>query len=185
MLRPSGLCCVMMDDMKPVSGEQTESEMNTGDTVEQFNSLSSEPESSTASLVTDDGEFKPNVASVLGFETRDDSAVPSGTEDKPKRTDSGLTRWLKVLLQGNTLNVRAARLAELNRTISTYPDAAVNYVLRGEIYAGMGEYGLAQADFEQGLMLAEAQFETSDWGFMAQTVRDRALVGLDRVRHKV
>lgn len=147
--------------------------MNTGDAVEQ--------NTSAASLVSDDVEFKPDVVAVMEFDT----ARSLTTEDKPKNTDSGLTGWLNRLLKPNTHEARSERLAELNRAIITYPDAAVNYVLRGEVYAEMREYGLAQADFEQGLMLAEAQFEISDWGFMAQTVRDRALVGLDKVRYKV
>jgi tetratricopeptide (TPR) repeat protein len=91
-----------------------------------------------------------------------------------------LRRWL-----GISREIYTERLSELNRAIAMYPDAAVNYVLRGELYAKLGENALAQADFQRGLELAEARLEASNWGFMAQTLRDRALMGLQQVEGRL
>lgn len=74
-----------------------------------------------------------------------------------------------------------ARLNELTDAIALSPEAASNYVLRGELYLDMREYALAEADFQRGYELAEAQFEVADWGVMEQVMRDRALVGLQKV----
>ena len=39
-------------------------------------------------------------------------------------------------------------------------------------------YFTGYADFQQGLDMARAQFEQSDWGIVAQAVQDRAMQGL-------
>jgi hypothetical protein len=77
------------------------------------------------------------------------------------------------------------RLAELNQTIAEHPNAAINYVLRGELYLNKGEITLAQADFRWAFTLADAAFEASDWGFVAQVVRDRALDGLREAERRL
>lgn len=78
-----------------------------------------------------------------------------------------------------------AQLAELTAHIEAYPEDPSNYVIRGEVYMEMREYALAAADFQQGYELAEAQFTTADWGFMAQALRDRALDGLKHARRRL
>jgi hypothetical protein len=77
------------------------------------------------------------------------------------------------------------RLAELNQTIADHPNAAINYVLRGELYLNKGEIALAQADFRWAFTLADADFEASNWGLVAQVVRDRALDGLREAERRL
>lgn len=77
------------------------------------------------------------------------------------------------------------RLNQLGDAIDRAPDAAANYVLRGELYLRVGIYDLARDDFQWASELADAQFERSDWGLIAQAVRDRALVGLAKAQKKL
>ncbi len=70
------------------------------------------------------------------------------------------------------------RLDELEAAIKEYPDKAVNYVLLGELFAELYEYQLAVEYFDIGLRLATQQVAAEDWGIIAQTLQDRALVGL-------
>lgn len=79
----------------------------------------------------------------------------------------------------------AARLTQLTRAIEDSPEAAVNYVLRGEVYMDMREYALAHADFQRGYEVAEAHFEIADWGLLDQAMRDRALAGLDKAQRRL
>lgn len=73
------------------------------------------------------------------------------------------------------------RLIALTRAIERHPNSAVNYVVRGEIYAEIGEVERAAADFRQALSLAEAQYAEDDWGLVSQAVQDRAVAGLKNV----
>ena len=70
------------------------------------------------------------------------------------------------------------RWRNLNWAIMAYPNAAANYVLRGELLLRQGDTPGAIADFRKALDLAMVQVEVEDWGVVAQTVQDRALVGL-------
>lgn len=93
--------------------------------------------------------------------------------------------WLTMLLFGSrSQRALEARLRSLNQTIELYPDAASNYVLRGELFLNVGEYAMAEADFRMALTLAETQFEISDWGLVEQATRDRAQEGLKRARRR-
>ncbi len=73
------------------------------------------------------------------------------------------------------------RLNDLNRAIEEAPTAAVNYLLRGELYLVQREQQQAQADLEQAVALAEGEYAAADWGFGAQAVQDRALAGLRKL----
>ena len=64
-------------------------------------------------------------------------------------------------------------------------DTPANYVLRGELYFSAKEYALAKRDFQRAHELAESQFESSDWGLMAQAMEDRALIGLQKAEKKL
>jgi tetratricopeptide (TPR) repeat protein len=77
------------------------------------------------------------------------------------------------------------RLDALSASIQARPHAAVNYLLRGELHLDAGRYEAAFQDFTQALRYADAQLEQSDWGVVAQTLRDRALVGLRRSRSRI
>ena len=70
----------------------------------------------------------------------------------------------------------------LSSAIEQHPDEAGNYVMRGELYLELNDQMRAAEDFERALELAEAQLEGSDWGIIAQSVQDRALVGLEKAR---
>lgn len=77
----------------------------------------------------------------------------------------------------------SGRLQELGAAIIRHPDAVTPYVLRGELFAERGAYHLAAADFERALALAAARIEHENWGLLAQAMQDRALDGLERIRH--
>lgn len=71
------------------------------------------------------------------------------------------------------------RLRELNWTIDTYPEAASNYVLRGELYILMNRDEAARTDFEYAITLLDN--EEWRWGIGAQALRDRAFEGLSKL----
>ena len=79
----------------------------------------------------------------------------------------------------------ARRLDELTQMIAEYPDAAANYVLRGELLAESGDYAAAVDDFRRGLELAAQRLDTADWGLVAQTLQDRALAGLEQTERRL
>ena len=73
------------------------------------------------------------------------------------------------------------RMSELTQSIEAYPDAAANYLLRGELHTDLQQYDLAQEDFEKALALAETQYENDRWGLASQAIQDRARSGLKRI----
>jgi tetratricopeptide (TPR) repeat protein len=89
--------------------------------------------------------------------------------------------WLRGLFSGPV----AQRLDSLNDAIKRHPQAALNYVLRGEIWLDRGEYEMAAADFERAQALAAEQFDEDDWGLVSQTLRDQAEHGLQRAMRKL
>ncbi|MBW4438830.1 MAG: hypothetical protein KME04_16960 [Pleurocapsa minor GSE-CHR-MK-17-07R] len=74
------------------------------------------------------------------------------------------------------------RTQELDAAIVSYPESAVNYMLRGELFLKAGELGAAERDFEIALQLSEADYRASGFGLAAQVIRDRALTGLRDIR---
>jgi tetratricopeptide (TPR) repeat protein len=101
-----------------------------------------------------------------------------GVVEAPPAEPSFLQRVVNIIFGGRSQEVTEQRLHSLSRAIEDAPETPANYVLRGELYLEVGEYELAEADFQRGLELAAAEFETSDWGIMAQAMRDRAEAGL-------
>ena len=89
--------------------------------------------------------------------------------------------WLRGLFSGPM----AQRLDSLNEAIQRHPQAASNYLLRGEIWLDRGEYEMAAADFERARALAAEQFEEEAWGLVSQTLRDQAEHGLQRAMRKL
>lgn len=160
----------MTDEFPPVSETQIEAAPDS-------------PETSAA----DEGGVE---AAAMGEVTAGE-AVPlwTGGETNAVRVSTAVptpTVWQQIralFLPDRALAAR--RINDLNRAIDASPDAAGNYVLRGEVYFESQEYELALADFEQGLELAQKQFDESDWGFVAQAVRDRALTGLQKTARKL
>jgi len=92
----------------------------------------------------------------------------------------GIVRRLVAAVNLEAVNYDDA-LIELDDAIALNPDAAVNYVLRGEIYMKLKNYTLAAADFEHALSLTAESVENSDWGLLEQVMQDRARQGLRRV----
>lgn len=73
---------------------------------------------------------------------------------------------------------QAIRIHLLNRAIEGSPDAAVNFVLRGEYWLEQEDATQAIADFQTAIELAETELETSDWGYIQQALIDRSHQGL-------
>lgn len=73
------------------------------------------------------------------------------------------------------------RLYMLNQAIETYPEAAVNYLLRGELYIEMKIHEAAQKDLQTAIDLAETQYKNDRWGLGSQAIQDRATRALKRI----
>lgn len=76
------------------------------------------------------------------------------------------------------------RLYALDVAIDRYPDAPVNYLLRGEYWLEQGDFQQAQADFIKVCDLAAQALETSDWGYITQSYLDRAEQYLAMLAHQ-
>lgn len=92
-----------------------------------------------------------------------------------------LTTWLNPSA-AERQNQQMERIQSLTRAISRAPASAAAYLCRGESYLEAGDPASAAADFRQALALAEVQFKTETWGVVAQTLRDRAFRGLQKVQ---
>ena len=105
---------------------------------------------------------------------------------EPEKVKSQPTGWQRArnFFFGGSADM-AARLNNLTQSIEDAPESAVNYVLRAELYMGLREYALAQADFQRAIGLAETQFELADWGLLEQVMRDRAITGLEKVQRRL
>lgn len=66
------------------------------------------------------------------------------------------------------------RLYALDAAIERYPDAPVNYLLRGEFWLEQGDFQQAQADFIKVCDLVTQALATADWGYIYQSYLDRA-----------
>ncbi len=86
---------------------------------------------------------------------------------------------------GENYSPPALRLQLLNRAIEGSPEAAVNFVLRGEYWIEHEVWDQAIADFETAIELAETELETSDWGYVQQGLLDRTQQGLRLARSYV
>src|SRR4051794_13294330 len=75
-----------------------------------------------------------------------------------------------------------SQLELLTFAIERNPDAPVNYLLRGETYFTDGNDELAAQDFAKALALAEAQIDSTDWGYIYESYIDRAREGLSRCK---
>lgn len=73
------------------------------------------------------------------------------------------------------------RIEVLSLAIERFPDAAVNYVLRGEAWLGMGNRANALDDFRAALALASEAAEGARWGYVEQALADRAHEALRRL----
>jgi hypothetical protein len=89
------------------------------------------------------------------------------------------TAWAaQSVAAGEGVAGRDIRLRLLDRAIEENPQAAVNFVLRGEYRLSQGDLDGARNDFEQALFLARLELSKSDWGYILQSLLDRAEQGL-------
>lgn len=75
---------------------------------------------------------------------------------------------------------RQNRLEELNTALESAPDNASLYLLRGEAWLEVGQFGSAIADFQAALELVEAAMPQARWGYLYETVAQRAWENLRR-----
>ncbi|MBC6934706.1 MAG: hypothetical protein DWB42_02580 [Chloroflexi bacterium] len=111
-------------------------------------------------------------------------AAETGAEVVPSAPDT-LGAWLRRLFARRDETGSAARLEDLNRMIEYQPEAAVNYLFRGELRLKNADYENAAADFRRAVELAGNELERADWGLVAQTLRDRALAGLQKAERRL
>lgn len=121
------------------------------------------------------------------FDSGEDAAVDVSA--KPKRTRFRLVSFWDVvrqqMLRQDVQGQYHQRLANLDAAVQQFPEAASNYLLRGEFLLEQGRYEAAAADFEQAIEQAQAEYEGRRWGVVAQSVRDRALEKLFVVQRKL
>lgn len=106
----------------------------------------------------------------------------------PQNAASGFWAQLRLWLLPSPAEYQQetqARLLDLNQMIARHPGSPSNYVLRGELYLKVGRADLAHDDFQRSLEIAERQIEQSEWGVIAQTVRDRAHRGLEKAAQRL
>jgi len=129
---------------------------------------------------TDEGEndYMPNHAEDSAL---DADAFESKSKHEPPTIGQRIWRFFFKSALAREED-QQTRMLELEKAIETYPDAAVNYLLRGELFLDMRDTTAAQLDFEDALVLVEEQYQTDRWGIAAQAIRDRALQGLQQIR---
>ncbi|MBE0690548.1 MAG: hypothetical protein IH587_10560 [Anaerolineae bacterium] len=116
---------------------------------------------------------------------QEDAVESTGDSNGPSSDRRGFFQRLRALLLGSPRIERtlmAERMNALSQGIEQHPAEPGNYVMRGELYLELGDHARAAEDFEHALELAQAQLERGNWGFVAQSVQDRALAGLEMVR---
>jgi hypothetical protein len=74
-----------------------------------------------------------------------------------------------------------AELRALNLAIEIYPNAAANYLVRGDYFRQRRELILAAADYQQALELVNEELAESQWGFVAQALHDSVLLRLQEM----
>jgi len=121
----------------------------------------------------------------LEAETLPDIEFSSAEPDeKAKETVPGLWQRLRRFFLPSPEERREAerqRLLELSIAIERYPEAAVNYLLRGELHLQQKQWALAEEDLSEALRLADSQYSQERWGISAQAIADRARRGLDDI----
>lgn len=119
--------------------------------------------------LTNEVDAEINAASTI-FETDDDL-------DEAEERQSFFAR-IGGFLSGESRYQE--RVHTLTHAINIAPNAAVNYVLRGELYLEHGADEFAAQDFQKALLLAETELserDTKSLGLVAQGMQDRALAG--------
>ncbi len=169
-----------MDEFKPVSDDQSlppepsETVFVEGENTE---AVAEPPAEVPADAVDQYEPVEPAPA---------ESEPPAVVETPSEVVSAKPSLWvqLRQLIREDPV-VTLKRIHEMDVAIERTPNGATNYVLRGELYLRIHEYELASADFEQGLALAETEYESTRWGLVGQVMRDRALNGQKKAARKL
>jgi hypothetical protein len=105
-----------------------------------------------------------------------DAEMPTGAANEYAGTEPNKPK------HAPSRNTQTDDLSDLTLAIEIYPDVAVNYLLRGELYAKRLEWVLAEEDFKKALQLASEQLEQSSWGVAEQMVMDSARRALEQLK---
>lgn len=93
----------------------------------------------------------------------------------PAQTRMSFGEWLRWRFLGVSVDaVRVEQHYALSDAIQRHPQAAVNYLLRAELYIQQREFALARADLTRALQLADEDYTRMAWGLLAQSVQERA-----------
>ncbi len=130
---------------------------------------------SDAVVPQDNAEEIPTTATEEAFSSEE---APAATEEGKPESETIWDRLRQFFFPGER---RDARLEQFEEAIARSPDAAVNYLLRGERYLEMRIWHLAKADFEEAAALAQQQLQEDRWGITTQAIHDRALQHLARL----
>jgi len=131
-------------------------------------------------------EERPEVEELHNAENAEESSYENMAESEEKVKATALTFWQKLRrfflpsFQERREQERQ-RLLDLTVAIERYPEAAVNYLLRGEMHLELRQWVLAEEDLSEALRLAENQYEQDRWGLSAQAIADRARRGLEEI----
>jgi len=91
--------------------------------------------------------------------------------------------WRRIFKSASVRDAeRQIRLQQLSTMIDVYPDSSANYLLRGELFLQDKHCHLAEADFQQALVLATEQLDQDPWGIASQAIIDRATRGLEQAQ---
>lgn len=133
-------------------------------------------------LSPDDSSAAPVADAVQGMPgevVNDRPADP--VEQVPTAPGPNLAERVLGMLTGRLSEAGLAkRLREIDGAIARHPEAAINYVTRGELLLKANLPEAALADFQQGYLLAHEEFQDADWGVVAQVTQDRALRGIQQ-----
>jgi predicted Zn-dependent protease len=72
------------------------------------------------------------------------------------------------------------RFAALDAAVDAEPDAAANYLLRGELWLRRGRPAEAIPDFDRAITLLKAQTQADDWDSVGYALLARAESGLEK-----
>lgn len=112
---------------------------------------------------------------------QDSDAGFSEQEPEPQPSFWQMIRQLFLQTASERQAEQRERLVSLTRAIESFPDAPINYLLRGELHLELGQLEFAREDCQQALALAEIQAESDRWGITAQSILDRARQHLEHL----
>lgn len=134
--------------------------------------------SETASPVPPVVELAPPKPSASNMVLDPDQAALEYRTESEQAHRSFLNRLFGIFTGGRNEDWET----ELDRNIERYPEAASNFVLRGELLLKQGQAERAKADFLRAYEISAENVTDEQFGFVAQMTQDRALDGLKRAK---